>query len=184
VSLLVAAGFLVVGFLLLTSDLPSIFVTLNETCFGLSPLIIYLQARRPLPDRLAATVAVTMLSIIALSIATDIVINLAETFVMLLLAPVAFDLVDRGILDRQARTSTGLRYGWYAVLILVPIAFSTIWHSEALTPGSLAFRIVNYEVRTQEAFVGILLTSLYFAVALGRTGRQAATADIPARLPA
>jgi hypothetical protein len=183
VSLLVAAGFLVVGFLLLTSDLPSMFVTLNETCFGLSPLIIYLQARRPLPNGVAATVAVTMLSIIALSIATDIVINLAETFVMLLLAPVAFDLVDRGILDRHASTSSRLRYGWYAVLILVPITFSTIWHSDALDPG-LAYRIVNYEVRTQEAFVGILLTSLYFAVALGRTGRQAAPADISARLPA
>jgi hypothetical protein len=184
VSTLVAVGCLVVGLFLLTTDLPSQYVTFNETFFGLGVLIVYVQARRPLPAWLAPALALTMLTIIGLSIATEVVINLAETFVMLLLAVVAFDLVDRGILDRQAHTSTGLRYGWYAVLILVPITFSTIWHSEALTPGGVAYRVVNYEVRTQEAFVGILLVSLFFAVGLGRTGRQSAAANATARLPA
>jgi hypothetical protein len=173
----VAVGFLLLGLWLLNSDLSSDVKTLNETFIGVAIIICYIQWRRPLPPWLAPALTVAVLALMGLSIATDAGINFAETAGMCLLAPLAFDVVDKGILDRRATTSTGLRYTWYSVLIVLPVISSTLWHSEVFSPGSAAYRINNYEVRLQEAFVGIFLIELFLAVGLGRLGRRAGVSE-------
>jgi hypothetical protein len=166
--------------LLLASDLPSRFRTLNETFLAVSCLFIYVQASRPLPRRVAPVLAIAVLAVIVLANRTAAVTDLAETLGMLLLAPLALDVVDRGILDPEARTSLRLRLSWYGLLICLPICFSLLWHAGILT--GLAYEITRYDIRMHEAFVGILLMELYFAVALGRIGQaqQSSPEEAPA----
>ena len=97
---------------LLASDLPSRWRTLNETFLALALLLPYLQLRRPLPRALPSGIAVVLLVVVVAFESTAAVTDLAETFGILILAPVAFDLVDRGILDPQPAART--RWLWYA----------------------------------------------------------------------
>ena len=170
---LVAALSLAIGLALLAGDLPSRWRTLNETFLALALLLPYLQLRRPLPKALAGGIAAGLLVVVVAFESTAAVTDLAETFGLLILAPVAFDLVDRGILDPAARTSTLARWLWYAALVLVPVALSVLEYRVGVD-GVLGVA-VRYGVRVTEAFVCLLLVELYLAVGLGRTGRPART---------
>jgi hypothetical protein len=173
----VAAGLLLatIGVLLFTSDLPSRFKTLNETMFALALVIPYVQVRRPVPVRLALCASGLLLVVTVVFNRTEFVVLLSETLALLLLAPIAFDVIDRGILDEHAPTSSRLRYAWYLLLALLPVTSSLLFHGQTFGGGLLA-EAVRYEVRLHEAFVGILLVELYFAVGLRRTGRRPSTA--------
>jgi hypothetical protein len=173
----VAAVSLAVGLLLLiASGLPSRWRTLNETFLALALLLPYLQLRRPVPRLLAGATAVALLSVVVALESTAAVTDLAETFGILILAPVAFDLVDRGILDRDASTSGRSRWLWYAALALVPVALSVLEYRVGVAgvPGVA----VRYGVRVTEAFVCLLLVELYLAVGLGWTGRSSPRSPI------
>lgn len=165
----VAVVSLVVGLLLLASDLPSRFRTLNETFLALALLLPYLQLRRPLPRYLAGAIALVVAAVVVLFNRTAGVTDLAETLGILLLAPIAFDLVDRGILDPGARTSSWLRRAWYALLVAVPVSLSLLEYRIGV--DGLAGEAVRYGVRVTEAFVCLLLVELFLAVLLGRRGR-------------
>jgi hypothetical protein len=172
---LAAAGYCAVGLFLLDSDLPSRFRTLNETFLAAALLVPYLQLRRPLPRRLAVSAAGAVLLVIVVFNRTAVVTNLAETLGVLLLAPLAFDVVDRGILDAGARTSPRRRRGWYALLVAVPVILSLLEYRIGVH-GGVVGEAVRYGVRITEAFACLLLVQLYFAVALGRTGRATSVA--------
>ena len=169
----VAAVALAIGLLLLASDLPSRWRTLNETFLALALLLPYLQLRRPLPRVLAGGIAAGLLVVVVVFESTAAVTDLAETFGILILAPVALDLVDRGILDRDAGTSTRARWLWYGALVLVPVALSVLEYQIGVD-GILGVAI-RYGVRVTEAFVCLLLVELYLAVGLGWTGRRSVT---------
>src|SRR5262245_6668381 len=100
--------------------------TLNEPFLSLALLIPYVQLRRPLPSKLAAAIALGVLAVTVAFHRTVIDTALAETLVLWILAPVGFDLVDRGILDGAAPTSLQLRLAWYITLVVLPLAFSAI----------------------------------------------------------
>ena len=112
-----------------------------------------------------------MFAVIVVGQRTQAITDLAETLGMLMLAPIGFDVVDRGILDPKARTSTALRYGWYAFLVVAPIAFSVLEHGIGFE-GAIG-EATRYAVRIHEAFLFMLLVELYFAVALDETGSSA-----------
>jgi hypothetical protein len=132
-------------------------------------VVPYVQLPRPLRRGLAAGLALAVLVVIVVGHRTTVVTKVAETLAILLLVPVGLDLVDRGILDPQARTSPALRYGWYALLVAAPVLFSLLeYHFGDRGALQVATR---YAVRTTEGFVLLLLVQLYFAVGLGRTGR-------------
>jgi hypothetical protein len=169
---------LTVGALLLASDLPSRFRTLNETFLAAAFVIPYLQLRRPLPPRMAVSVSAVVLLIVVALNRTAAVTDLAEMLGVLLLAPLAFDVVDRGILDPDAATSPRLRRTWYALLIAAPICFSLIEYRIGV--DGLLGEAVRYSVRITEAFVCLLLVESYFAVALRRTGRPVVVDRAPA----
>lgn len=167
---LAAAVFLAGGLALLASDLPSRFRTLNEAFLALVLLLPYLQLRRPLPRYLAAGLAAAVLAVVVVFNRTAGVTDLAETLGILVLAPVAFDLVDRGILDPSARTSEWSRWSWYALLVAVPVVLSVLEYRVGV--DGLAGEVVRYGVRGTEAFVCLLLVELYLAVLLDRRGRS------------
>jgi hypothetical protein len=118
---------------------------------------------------LAGVIAAGFLAVVVAFESTAAVTDLAETFGILILAPVAFDLVDRGLLDPAARTSTRSRWLWYAALVAVPIVLSVLEYQVGV--DGVAGDAVRYGVRVTEAFICLLLVELYLAVGLGRTGR-------------
>ena len=173
---LVAAAALTIGLLLLATDLPSRFRTLNETFLALALLLPYLQLRRPLPRVLAGGVAAGFLVVVVVFESTAAVTDLAETFGILILPPVAYDLVDRGLLDPDARTSARSRSLWYAALVLVPVTLSVLEYQVGV--HGVAGVAIRYGVRVTEAFVCLLLVELYLAVGLGWTGRPSPRSPI------
>ena len=181
VTAAVAALWLALGLALVASDLPSRWRTLNETCLALALLLPYLQLRRPLPRAVPAGIAVGLFVVVVAFESTAAVTDLAETFGILILAPVAFDLVDRGILDPTARTTPRTRWLWYATLVVVPIVLSVLEYRVGVD-GVLGVA-VRYGVRVTEAFVCLLLVELYLAVLLGRTGRPSRTPILAGSTP-
>ncbi len=169
VTFAVAGGLLVTAALLLQSDLPSRFRTLNETCVAAGVLFACTQIRR-VGARLAAGFSLLVLVTIVVGNQTSMVTDQAESLAMLVLMPIGLFVVDRGILDPQASTSAVLRYGWYAFLVLAPVVFTVLEYGIGV--GGPAGEATRYAVRTTEAFVSVLLLELYFAVAIGRTGRR------------
>ncbi len=155
---------------LLASDLPSRFRTLNEAFLAAALVIPYVQVRRPLPRHLAAILAGGVLLVVVAGNRTAVITELAETLAALMLAPVAFDIVDRGILDPDATTSPRLRYAWYAALVAVPIGFSVLQYG--LDLGGTAGDVTRFGVRLAEMFICVLVLELWFTVGLGRTGRR------------
>ncbi|MEJ7707304.1 MAG: hypothetical protein WKF82_08525 [Nocardioidaceae bacterium] len=109
-----------------------------------------------------------VLAVIVVASDTEPVIRMAEALGVLLLMPLVFDVIDRGILDREARTSPPVRYAWYAFLVIFPTTMSLLQHWGGL--DGLPADSNRYAVRLHESFVAILLIELYFAVGLGRTG--------------
>jgi hypothetical protein len=179
VTLAVGAAFAAIGLVLFDSDLPSRVKTLNESMFGLALVIPYVQLRRPLPRWVPWTLSSLVLAVIVVFNRTTDVTLLSEGLGMLVLVPLGLDVVDRAILDPERATSARLRYGWYALLVLMPIMSSLLYHGQVF--GGLAGEVVRYEVRLHEAFICMLLVELYFAVGLGRTGRKAAAGRGPDR---
>jgi hypothetical protein len=151
---------------LLATDLPSQFKTLNETLLAATLLVPYLQLRRPL-GRWPLGVAAMLLLTVVVAHDAPVIVLLAETLGMLILAPVAFDLVDRGILDPAAWTSRVRRWAWYAVLAGAPVGFSLVFAADF---GGALDSFNGYAIRTIEAFLAFLAVEVFFAVCLGCTG--------------
>ncbi|GAA3170387.1 hypothetical protein GCM10010531_24510 [Blastococcus jejuensis] len=172
VTLAAGAVLLALGVALLLTDLPSRFRTLNETLLAAALVVPYLQARRPLPGRLAGALSAVLLAGVVAFNRTEFVTGLAETLAALVLVPIAFDVVDRGILDPGARTSRALRAAWYGFLVAAPILFSLLLPMDL---GGLLGEAIEFASRFAEVFVCLLLVELFFAVVLGRTGRPDAT---------
>jgi len=142
VTLVAAAACLALALALYTSALPSQFKTLNETFFALSLILPYVTLPRPLrrwPPMASVGLLVAVLVGVASSPAQSPVVLLAETVAALILVPLAFDVVDRGILEPTARTVSGLRYCWYAVLVVVPLLV-VLLGTEARSGGWLCRR--------------------------------------------
>ena len=167
------------GLFLLATDFPSRFRTLNETFLGAAVLLPYLQLRRPLPTRAVVGGVLALLAAIVVFNRTAVVTDLAETLVFLLLAPIGFDLIDKGILDPEAETSPPLRYTWYAALVVAPIVFSILEYQIGFS--GLLGEATRYAVRPAEAFIFMLVIELYLAVVMGSTGR--AEARVPSAQP-
>lgn len=158
-----------VGILLILSDLPSPIRTLNEGFIAAGLLLPYVQLRRPL--RWALPVAVVVVGVLVATVfnQNSEVTDLAEVWGGLVLLPLTFDLFDRGILDPSAPNRPWLRYSWLAVLVVVPVACSVLDARNALT--GVAGQVVHYVSRCNEDFVAAILATLCLSVILGWTGR-------------
>jgi hypothetical protein len=177
VTIAAALALVALGLLLLNSQLPSRFRTLNEPMLALALVITYVQVRRPLPPRLAVGLSTAVLAVTVTLSRSEYVTLLAELLGLALLVPLALDVIDRGILDPHQPTSRRLRYGWYTLLVLIPTASSLLYHGQVV--GGLFGEVIRYQVRLHESFIAILLVQLYFAVGLRRIGRELATEATP-----
>lgn len=174
----------VLGVALLNSDLPSRFKTLNETLIALALIVPYVMLHRPLrprPVRLWPA-GVALLLVIGSAIAVtrspeSLAENLAETIGFVVLALVTLDVVDRGILDRAAATSRTLRWGWYGLLVAVPLTVTLLGTDSREGAGIHA--VLMYLGRVHESFVGILLVIFFFVWGLGRSGARNGRAAAP-----
>lgn len=171
IPLAAAAVCLALALALYTTELPSRFKTLNETFFALTLILPYVTLERPLrrwPPIVSAALLVAVLAGVAVSPADSPVVLLAETMAALILVPLAFDVVDRGILEPHATTVTGMRYFWYGSLTVVPLLVVLLGTNAREGGGFHA--VLQYLGRVHEAIIGVLLVQLYLAVGLGRTG--------------
>lgn len=178
-----AAVWAAIGFNLFMSDLPSRIKTLDESSFALAILIPYVMFRRPLHSRVFLAIPVLIgVTVWGISLEPDgwtpepegWIVDQAEAFGFVMLAIIAFDAIDRGILNPSARTNPVVRWIWYAFLaleVMIVSALGTVARQgEGVVPTTL-----EWLGRIHESFIGILAVSLLFAVVLGRTGRRDAT---------
>jgi hypothetical protein len=170
VALLVGVVMLVIGIALVQTDLPSRFRTLNEAFIGLGFLIPYVQARRPLNQIVSLGLPGIALLLALVAGNTGVIKDQAESVLMLILVPIGLDLVDRGILQSDAVTSTVRRFAWYAALILVPLAFVALRRGGHV--GGWAGNRMLYSQRGLEGYILAFFLGVYFAVLLGWVGRK------------
>jgi hypothetical protein len=177
ITVLVATAFIGLTIYLLVGGLASRFKTLNEATLAAALLIPYVQLRRPLPRATALWVAVAIVVVTAVTNRTSTTTDLAETYGMIFLGVVGLDLIDRGILDPAATTRRALRWSWYALMVIAPVAFSIAeYHLDAGSTGIIG-EPVRFMVRITEAFIFALFVQVFFAVGLGRTGRSTRAAE-------
>jgi hypothetical protein len=150
-----------IGAALLASDLPSRFRTLNEAFLAVGLAVVYLQLRRPLPRWLPFVLSGALLAVIVLFGGTPLLTDVAETLGVLLLLPLAVDVFDRRLLERDPPTSPVLAYALYAALAVLMVALTLL--DSAGLGGDLGATI-HYVHRMQESFVCLLLVLVYFAV--------------------
>ncbi|MFL6238694.1 MAG: hypothetical protein ACJ735_04260 [Actinomycetes bacterium] len=136
--------------------LPVSVATLNEGWFALAFLIPYVGLPRPL--RWAPVLSLVILVGLLAGHNTSLVVNGAEAWVVLVLAPLGFDVFDRAILEADAKESHLLRLLWMAILVAVPVAAVGLHHH--LGHGHVA-GIRDYISRANEAFVGVLIIHAY-----------------------
>lgn len=164
VTLLAAAAVLVLGLVCYRVDgVPPKIATLNETLLALVVLLPYVQLPRPVPRALALGLPGAVLLLVLLASGTTLVTDLAEGLVMLVLAPLGLDLVDRCVLEPD-RPPVAARWVWYAFLVVAPLTISLL-EGHVGGAGGTALR---YAVRVQESFVGVLIAEVYLAVLLPR----------------
>lgn len=171
----VALLLLSAGVALLATDLPSRFRTLNETFLAAAVVVVYLGFRRPLPRWVPVTASLSVLAVVLAFSQTALITGLAEMLGVLILVPLAVDVFDRGILDPAARDPRTRRLAFYAALAVVPTTFMVLQRTVDI--GGVFGMTTRYGVRMHEAFVGVLLLVLFFAVL--RALRRPATAPDP-----
>ncbi len=182
VTLLAGAVCAVAGVALYLGDWPSQVKTLNESLLAAGVAIVYLQHSRPISmgKALVCSGAIALVPIVWGT--NEAVGNLAEGVGLLVLVPLAFDIVDRGILEPAASTSPAVRYFWYGLLVSTFVGVSVLMHSGQLNGWTYA--AAHYVNRSHECIIGVLLVQIYFAVGLKRTGlaHQPATVEKPPRV--
>jgi hypothetical protein len=144
------------GLLFKYAGWPSSVGTLNEGWFGLAFLLPYFMLPRPL--RWAPAFSAVVVVALLLGHDATIVVKGAEAWMVLVLAPLGFDVFDRAVLDPNARESHLGRLVWMAILVLVPLAAAGLRHHSG---HGHVHGILGYISRANEAFVGLLIIHAY-----------------------
>ena len=174
VTAVVAGGLVLLGVVLLVGDFTSTLRTLNETCFAAAVLTVYIALPRPLP-RWAWALPIGAAVAAVATAGTDFGTDLAETYVFLVLLPLALDVFDRSILEPDQPERPGLLAGWLVFIVAAPAFFSVVRPDQ---PYEGIEYVLRYMSRPTEAFLAVLLLHLFFLLdkVSGRaeTPRQAA----------
>lgn len=180
-------AWIIIGFWLLGSTMPSAIKTLNEPALAVGLLIPYVTLRRPLATGVAPGLVAGVLLVVVVGIwlarpedgarmeASNWVISLGEGVVMVLLTIIALDVVERWILDRRAEPGSHVkRVAFYATLVLVPVVVSALGRGTRVGNEIHAMGL-NYLGRVHEAFVGVLFLCVTFVVIRALTHRPEST---------
>ncbi len=173
-ALRLGAGFGVfcalVTIVLLATHLPGSVKTLNETFFALAILIPYVSLRRPLGWWPQAC-SIALIFVIAGGVGLwpeSLWRTLAEGLTIVVLAPWAFDVLDRTILEPRAKNEAWMRPTLYGLLIAIPVVV-VLLGVDRRAGGGVVPQTLDYIGRSQESFVGLLLVLVYLAL-VKRTG--------------
>lgn len=164
------AALIAFGWWLLHSGLSSDYFTFSESFFGAGALAWYVQPRRPF--RLGLLVSVATVMVIIVFFDTYFVLDQAENLLAIILGPLAFDLFDRRILDRDAPERPLLRAGWTIGLI---VGWFVFWRLAALVRPDLSGFLdysIDYIYRAAESYLGFFVLGVYFSYWLGRSWRD------------
>jgi hypothetical protein len=135
--------------------------TLSEPVVAMAALVPYVQLRRPMPRRGMVAFPAAVVLVVLLAPDSGLVVRAPELLAMLLLVPIGLDVVDRRILEPAAGSNWFVRWSWSALLLLTPLLLSLFLRDAFTgTPGQAIRNAVN----AQEAWLGVLLVQLYFAV--------------------
>lgn len=170
VPTVILAGLLfLAAYLLLQTGWSSSIVTLNEPIVGAGLVALYVMLPRPF--RYAPLVSLAVLAFIAVFFDTAFVLDQAESLVPFLIAPLALDVFDRTILERDQPDRPVLRVVWIGVLVAVGLAFMAAapWARDDLQ-GWFRYAI-DYGQRASEAYWGWILVHVYFGYVLGALWR-------------
>jgi hypothetical protein len=170
--LLAAVLYGVAWWMLHKSGWTSDYYTYSESLFGAAFITVYIQPKRPARWGLLVTPAVLLLMIVGHD--AGWVLDQLEDLVMILLAPLAFDLFDRRILDRSAPDRVGLRLGWCVGLVVVWFALWRLANAVRPDLNGPVDHTIDWGYRAAEAYWGILLINVYFSYWLGRGWRDRA----------
>lgn len=165
---------LAAGIALLLSDLPSQYRTLNESLLAAAVVVAYVHPRRPLPRWIPWTISAGVIVIVAVGFNTTVVIDLAESIAVIVLVPIALDVIDRAILQPGRTDPWPPRVAWYAFLLVAPVVITLLEY--AVSVDGAAGDILRYLVRTTEAPLFLLLLEGFLAIVLPWAVRQRITA--------
>lgn len=143
------------------------YTTFSESFYGAAFITVFIQPRRPV--RWGPWVTPAVLALIIVFFHTGWDLDQSEDLVMILIAPLAFDLFDRRILDRSAPDRPELRFSWMVALVAT---WFVLWRLAKVVRPDLhgAFDYtVDYGYRAAEAYWGIWLVHVYFSYWLGRS---------------
>jgi hypothetical protein len=154
------------GIYLLNSGLPGRFATYSESFVAAGVLAFYVLIPRPF--RQALWLVPIMLAIIILGYDTTFVFKQSEDLVMIMLAPIAFDVVDRTILDPKAKERPVLRIVWCVALVLAWLVFWQVADAMRPTIEGPFENTIDYAHRANEAYWGYLIITMYFSYWLGK----------------
>jgi hypothetical protein len=168
-TLLVAAPLALLAAAIFWLPTPGTVRTLNEPVVAAAVLTVYVVLRRPV--RLAWLLPLPAVALIVLFYDLAFVQAQAESLVVLVLAPLGFDVFDRTILDRRRTGGAAVRYCWYAFLLVWPALM--LWANDAQTGTGVISQAIDYQARGAEGFWGLLVTEAYFTTWLrGTRGRR------------
>ena len=134
---------------------PSSVGTLNEAWFALAFLLPYFALPRPL--RWAPLLSLAVVVGLLAGHDTDLVIKGAEAWIVVVLAPIGFDVFDRAVLENTAESHLR-RIVWMVLLIVVPLLAAALHHH--VGHGHVA-GIRDYLSRANEAFIGLFIVHAY-----------------------
>lgn len=168
------AALFAAGIALLLSDLPSQFRTLNESLLAAAVVVAYVHARRPLPRWVPWTISAVVIAIVVIGFETTAVVDLAESIAVIVLVPIALDVIDRAILQPGRRDPWPPRLIWYAFLLVAPIVITVLEY--VVSVGGGWGEVMRYLVRTTEAPLFLLLLEGFLAIVLPWAVRPRITA--------
>ncbi len=122
----------------------------------------------PRPIRYPWLIAAGVLAFVVVFFDTAFVLDQAESLVMILLAPVALDVMDRFILEGPEHDHPMRRWLWCGFLLVLVAGFAVAARLVRVDLAGFVDYAVDYGQRASEAYTGWLLVHLYFGLWLGR----------------
>ena len=154
------------GIYLLYSGLPGRYATFSEPLVAAGLLTYFVLVPRPF--RRALWLSAVMLVVIVVGFQIEFVFKQSESLVALMLAPLAFDVFDRTILDPDAEVRPRLRLAW---CVLLAVLWLPAWQAASAVRPELSNpfeHAIDYTHRASEAYWGLLFVTLYFSYWLGK----------------
>ncbi|MGZ5400232.1 MAG: hypothetical protein ACXWDM_09475 [Nocardioides sp.] len=154
------------GIYLLYSGLPGSYATFSEPLVAAGLLTYFVLVPRPFHK--ALWLSVIMLVVIVAGFQFELVFKQSESLVALMLAPLAFDVFDRKILDPEAEERPHLLLAW---CVLLAGLWLPAWRAANAVRPELTNPLehaIDYAHRASEAYWGLLFVTLYFSYWLGK----------------